>query len=90
VIIRIRSKHTVLAERAALPAQIKRGREIACAAFRARSLGRQRIYHKLGPAAQADLRRIIADAPMQSFMDWVVSVVLYAVIVEVVRIPIGP
>ena len=36
------------------------------------------------------MRRIIADAPIQSFMIGVVCVALYAVIVEVVRIPIGP
>ena len=36
------------------------------------------------------MRGIIADAPIQSFMIGVVCVALYAVIVEVVRIPIGP
>jgi hypothetical protein len=64
--------------------------DLRCPAIRTGRNRSQRIDHELAPAGQADVRRVNADAPGQSLVVRVMSVLLGAVAVEVVRVAVGP
>ena len=79
-----------LAERTCLILQVKCIHKFLRAAFWTSGNRLQRIHYELLAARKTDVRLVISDAPAQILLVRMVGVLLLALMIQVVRIAIGP